>query len=599
MSSRSAAEAPPRWDLSDLYAGPDAAELKKDLAAAREGVAAFAKAHQGRIASMAEDAAGGGRLADAIAEYERLEETIGRIGSYAGLLHAANTSDPKVAKIYGDLQAQLSDITAPLLFFQLELNGLDEARLEALMAEPRLRRYAPWLKDVRDFKPYQLNEEIERAFFEKDLTGRAAWVRLYDETLAGLRFSVGGEQVPLEEALNSLSDENRATRERAAGALAEGFKPALPVFTTVLNTLAKDKEIDDRWRGIADPALSRHVANHVEPEVVAALVAAVREAFPRLSHRYYAMKAKWLGLGKLEYWDRNAPLPFTADRKFAWGEARDLVLDAYDGFSPDLGRLARRFFEEPWIDAEARPGKASGAFSHPTVPSAHPYILLNFKGKTRDVMTIAHELGHGVHQLLSAPQGALMAGAPLTLAETASVFGEMLAFRRLLDTAKSADERRALLAGKVEDMLNTVVRQIAFYRFESEVHRQRKEGELTADDVARIWLDVQTESLGPAFAFADGYERYWCYISHFFHAPFYVYAYAFGDGLVNALYARYREAESGFVGRYLDLLKAGGSKRHKELLAPFGLDATDPGFWAMGLSVIEGLIDELEAGGGA
>ncbi|NWG46246.1 MAG: M3 family oligoendopeptidase [Alphaproteobacteria bacterium] len=593
-----AATEPPRWDLSDLYPAPDSVELADDMAALRRAARDFAQTHRGRIAELVRGQGGPVALADAIRAYEDLDERLGRIGSYAGLLYAANTSDPAVGKIYGDLQAGLSEIISDLLFFPLELNRLSQDDLDAAMrTEPALAHYAPWLRDVRAFAPYQLEETLERLLHEKDLTARGAWVRLYDETLAGLRFDLRGQSVPLEEALNGLSDPDRARRKAAADALAAGFVPALPVITTILNTLMKDKEIDDRWRKLPDPSMGRHLSNHVEPALVEALVAAVREAVPNLSHRYYALKARWLGLEKLDYWDRNAPLPFASDRRFSWSEARDLVLDAYGAFSPELQGLARRFFDNPWIDAEARAGKASGAFSHPTVPGAHPYILLNFKGKTRDVMTIAHELGHGVHQILAAPRGALMCPTPLTLAETASVFGEMLTFRRLIDTAKDAGERRALLAGKVEDMLNTVVRQIAFYEFETRLHHARRAGELTSEAIGQTWLDVQSESLGPAFHFAPGYERYWCYISHFFHAPFYVYAYAFGDCLVNALYARFEESEAGFAERYLQLLSAGGTKRHTELLAPFGLDASDPGFWSRGLSLISRLIDDLEAEG--
>ncbi|MEL6216417.1 MAG: M3 family oligoendopeptidase, partial [Pseudomonadota bacterium] len=367
------------------------------------------------------------------------------------------------------------------------------------------------------------------------------------------------------------------------------------LFTLITNTLAKDKEISDRWRGFKDVADSRHLANRVEAPVVNALVDAVTDAYPRLSHRYYVMKARWLGMDKLAHWDRNAPLPEKPERVIAWDEARDMVLNAYGEFAPRMADVARDFFDKRWIDAPTRPGKGSGAFAHPTVPSAHPYVLLNYQGKSRDVMTLAHELGHGVHQVLAADQGVLMARTPLTLAETASVFGEMLTFRRLLGETADPKERKALLAGKVEDMLNTVVRQIAFYKFERKVHEARREGELTSDKIAELWMSVQAESLGPAIEFKPGYETFWAYIPHFIHSPFYVYAYAFGDCLVNSLYALYEDAHPGFVEKYFDMLSAGGSKHHSELLAPFGLDASEPAFWRKGLSMIEGLIDELEA----
>ena len=373
------------------------------------------------------------------------------------------------------------------------------------------------------------------------------------------------------------------------------FKAELPLFARITNTLAKEKEIEDRWRKLPTPQTGRHLSNDVEPEVVEALRDAVVAAYPRLSHRYYALKARWLGLDKLQVWDRNAPLPQEDDRKIGWDEARATVLGAYAGFDPRMAELAAPFFERGWIDAPVKPGKAPGAFAHPTVTEVHPYVLLNYLGKSRDVMTLAHELGHGVHQRLAAGQGELLASTPLTLAETASVFGEMLTFRRLLEAAPDAGRRKVLLASKVEDMINTVVRQIAFYDFESKLHAARREGELTPDDINALWMSVQTESLGPAFEFMPGYETFWSYIPHFIHSPFYVYAYAFGDGLVNALYAVYEQGEPGFQDRYFEMLEAGGSKHHKELLAPFGLDATDPAFWDKGLGLIAAMIDELEA----
>jgi oligoendopeptidase F len=432
-------------------------------------------------------------------------------------------------------------------------------------------------------------------FHEKSVTGAGAWNRLFDETMGALRFKVDGKELAIEQTLSLMQDANGKKRRAASEALAKTFKENLRTFALITNTLAKDKEISDRWRGFKDIADSRHLANRVEPEVVDALVSAVRAAYPRLSHRYYALKAKWFGKKTLPHWDRNAPLPKVESRIIGWDEAKDTVLNAYGAFSPRMADVAEPFFSRNWIDAPARPGKQAGAFSHPTVPSAHPYVLLNYQGKPRDVMTLAHELGHGVHQVLAAPNGALMAPTPLTLAETASVFGEMLTFKALLARTTDVKQRRAMLASKVEDMINTVVRQIAFYSFERKVHTERREGELTAERLGEIWLEVQSESLGPAIDLKTGYENFWVYIPHFIHSPFYVYAYAFGDCLVNSLYAVYEKADKGFADRYLDMLAAGGTKHHKELLAPFGLDATDPKFWSMGLKVVEGLIDELEA----
>jgi oligoendopeptidase F len=585
----------PEWNLGDLYAGMDAPELAADIDRVAGRAVAFETAAKGTLAGVLEtkDAA---RLIQLIQDYEALQDRFGRIGSYAGLVYAGDTTDPKRAKFYGDIQSRLTDAATHLIFFELELNRLDDVGLDAMVAnDPALAHYAPWFSDIRSEKPYQLADDLERLFHEKSQTGRGAWNRLFDETIAAMRFQVNGEELALEATLNVLQDLDEARRKAAADALAETFKANARVVTLVTNVLAKDKEISDNWRGFKDIADSRHLANRVEREVVEALVEAVREAYPRLSHRYYKLKAKWLGKDVLQYWDRNAPLPTSDNRVIPWTEARDTVLKAYGTFSPEMARIARRFFDDSWIDAPTRPGKAPGAFAHPTVPSAHPYVLVNYQGKTRDVMTLAHELGHGVHQVLAGPNGALMAPTPLTLAETASVFGEMLTFKSLLAKAATPAEKKSMLASKVEDMLNTVVRQIAFYSFERKVHAERREGELTSERINEIWLEVQHESLGPAIQFAPGYETYWTYIGHFIHSPFYVYAYAFGDCLVNSLYARYEQANEGFQDKYFALLAAGGTKHHTELLAPFGLDATDPKFWSLGLGVIEGMIDELEA----
>jgi len=588
----------PVWDLSDLYAAMDAPEVKRDLDRSTESARAFEARYKGKLMAISESPEAGTALAAAIAEFEAIEEVLGRLASYAGLVHAGDTTDPARSKFYGDVQDKLTTISTHLLFFGLELNRLDDAAMEKALQTPALGVYRPWLEDLRLERPYQLEDRIEQLFHEKSVTGRGAWNRLFDETLATLRFDVGGEKLPLEPTLNRMVDPEEKRRKDAADALAATFKENLRLFTHVTNVLAKDKSISDEWRGFKDVAAARHLSNRVEPEVVDALVAAVREAYPRLSHRYYTMKARWLGKDKLNHWDRNAPLPESSDRRIAWEEARRTVLTAYGDFAPEMAAIAERFFERHWIDAPTRAGKAPGAFAHPTVPSVHPYVLLNYQGKTRDVMTLAHELGHGVHQVLAADQGLLMSQTPLTLAETASVFGEMLTFRAMLAAAPDSRERKIMLVAKVEDMINTVVRQIAFYSFERHVHLERRDGELTAERIGELWLTVQSESLGPAIRLGPGYETFWAYVPHFIHSPFYVYAYAFGDCLVNSLYAVYEKAESGFQEKYFAMLKAGGTKRHKELLKPFGLDASDPGFWKMGLSVIEGLIDELEAAEG-
>jgi oligoendopeptidase F len=584
----------PEWNLTDLYPAIDAPELKRDLERGDAECVAFEEAYKGKLATLAAGPDAGMKLAKAVKRYEAVDDLLGRIISYAGLVYAGNTTDPVRAKFYGDMQEKITKASLHLLFFTLELNRVDDAALEAAMRDPALGYYRPWLEDVRKEKPYQLEDRIEELFHEKGVTGAGAWNRLFDETLASLRFDVAGKPLAIEQTLSLLQDADGKKRRAASEALARTFKANLRTFALITNTLAKDKEISDRWRGFKDIADARHLSNRVEPEVVEALVSAVRAAYPRLSHRYYALKAKWFGKTTLPHWDRNAPLPKVENRPIGWSEAKDTVLNAYGAFSPRMAEVAERFFTRNWIDAPTRPGKQSGAFAHPTVPSAHPYVLLNYQGRPRDVMTLAHELGHGVHQVLAAKNGALMAPTPLTLAETASVFGEMLTFKAMLGKS-DVKQRRAMLASKVEDMINTVVRQIAFYTFERKVHTERRNGELTADDLCRIWMSVQGESLGPAIELKAGYETFWSYIPHFVHSPFYVYAYAFGDCLVNSLYAVYENAHEGFADRYLAMLSAGGTKHHSELLKPFGLDAREATFWQGGLSVIERLIEELEA----
>ena len=584
----------PEWNLDDLYPGMDSPEVAADLKRIDEDAKAFETRFKGKLAELA--GKGGEGLLEAVQAYEALDDVMGRLGSYAGLIYAGDTTDPARAKFYGDVSERLTNASTPLLFFTLELNKIPDEVLDKAIQHPGLARYQPWFEDVRKERPYQLEDRVEQLFHEKYTIGRGAWNRLFDETMAALRFEVNGETLPLERTLNLLQEPDEAVRKAASDALSKVFQENLRTFTLITNTLAKDKEISDRWRGFEDIADSRHLANRVEREVVEALVSAVRDAYPRLSHRYYALKARWFGKDVLENWDRNAPLPKVEQRTIPWTDARDTVLSAYHRFSPTMADIARRFFDDRWIDAPARPGKAPGAFAHPTTPSAHPYVLVNYLGKPRDVMTLAHELGHGVHQVLAAPNGPLMAPTPLTLAETASVFGEMLTFRSILNATTDPVQKKALLASKVEDMLNTVVRQIAFYTFERKVHSERREtGELTSDRLNEIWMEVQAESLGPAIRFNPGYEVFWTYIGHFIHSPFYVYAYAFGDCLVNSLYAVYERSHEGFAERYLELLAAGGTKHHSELLAPFGLDARDPSFWQTGLNLIDRMISELES----
>ncbi len=585
----------PTWDLSDLYPEIDGPALKADLTELTEESEAFRARYEGKLAGLDGEALGA-----ALEAYEVMRERLDRIMSFAQLAYSGDISNPEIGRFYQSMQEATNAISSRVLFFTLELNRLPEEVLESkLAAAPRLARYRPWLRDLRALRPHQLADDLERLLHEKYVAGRGAWVRLFDETMAALRFPLDGpsgiEELTSAEILDKLTDPDAAVRKAAAESLGRVLGANVKLFGHITNTLAKDKEIEDGWRGFARPVSSRNLGNYVEDEVVDALVAAVREAFPRLSHRYYALKAKWFGVERLPYWDRNAPLPDEDPRRIPWTEARDTVLAAYAAFSGELAEVGRRFFDNPWIDAPVRPGKAPGAFAHPTVPSAHPYLLVNYQGRTRDVMTLAHELGHGVHQVLAGAQGHLMADTPLTLAETASVFGEMLTFRALLAGEQDPTRRKVMLAQKVEDMLNTVVRQIAMHNFETLVHDERQRGEVLPDRLGEIWLETQTEALGPAVTLEGDYRHYWAYIPHFVHVPFYVYAYAFGDCLVNSLYAVYEDASAGFAERYLQMLRAGGTKRHQQLLAPFGLNAADPAFWSRGLGVVSGFIDELEA----
>ncbi len=581
----------PEWDLSDLYASEDAAELQADLTWLKQSCIDFSNDYEGKLAQLNAD-----EMLKAVERYEAIDIIAGRIMSFAGLRYYQLTTDPERAKFMSDMQNKLTEHTTILVFYGLEFNRLDEEALSKLLSQnTALARYKPVFDRMRAMKPYQLSDEMERFLHDQSVVGATAWNRLFDETIASLVFTIDGEDLPLEAATNKLSEQDRDTREAAAREIARVLRENTSLFARVHNTLAKDKEIEDRWRKMPTPQTGRHLSNHVEAKVVEALRNAVVAAYPKLSHRYYALKAKWLGLETMQIWDRNAPLPIEDDKLVDWTAAQEMVLSAYAEFSPEMAEIAKQFFTKSWIDAAVKPGKAPGAFAHPTVTTVHPYVMLNYLGKPDDVMTLAHELGHGVHQVLAAQQGELLSSTPLTLAETASVFGEMLTFRKLLAAAKTPQERKVLLAGKVESMINTVVRQIAFYDFECKLHAARAEGELTPDQINAIWMSVQGESLGPVFEFMDGYETFWSYIPHFVHSPFYVYAYAFGDGLVNALYAVYEEGDTEFQAKYFDMLRAGGSKHHTELLAPFGLDASDPKFWDKGLSMISAMIDELEA----
>lgn len=590
----SPADAVPVWSLTDLYTGRDDPKLEADLVAAEAVIADLAKLKGQFLARRGNPEQLGLLLAQGISLYEQATNLILGVGAFAGLASATMRDDPAWAKMEADLRARTATIGAESLFLTLEINQLDDWELEnALKSSEAAAKWRPWIRRVRLTKAHELSPDLERLLLDKG-PAVSNWVRLYDETLARMVVEIGGEGLTLSETLNRLSDSRPEKRAEAANALSEALAEQTPVLALALNTLAFEKQVEDRWRKYPTPAASRHIANEVDAEAVEALEAAVVEAYPRLSHRYYALKAKAMGLEALDYWDRNAPLDQAPPRRYSWPQAREIVLDSFSALAPAFAERAQIFFANPWIDALPRAGKQSGAFSHPVAADRHPYVFLNYMDERRDVLTLAHELGHAVHQTLAAPLGTLLSDTPLTLAETASIFGEGLVFERLLADAKGK-ERRALIAGKIEDGLNTVVRQIAFHRFESRFHDMRKTGELSAEDIGKLWLEVQGESLGPAIRLNPGYEHYWSYVTHFAHAPFYVYAYAFGDLLVSALMEKRREDPAAFAPLYEQLLAAGGSKTYVEALAPFGLDPRSKSFWAAGVSRLERLVDEFEA----
>ena len=580
----------PKWNLDDLYSSENDKNLTIDLKWLDKECTKFENDFKNKLSKLSAQ-----NFLKCILRYEKIQNISGRIMSFAGLKYYQSTTDPKRAKFLADMQDKITVSSSKLVFFSLEINNIDNKKINSLLkGDVQLSRFKPIFDSLRKMKNHQLSTELEAFLHDQSVVGTSAWNRLFDETIAGLKFTINNEELNIESTLNLLSDNDRKTRELGAKEVARVLGKNINIFSRITNTLAKEKEIEDRWRKMPSPQFGRHLSNDVEPEVVEALRNAVVSAYPETSHRYYKLKAKWMGLKKMEIWDRNAPLPNQDNQIVNWADAQKTVLDAYRDFSPKMAEIAEPFFHKGWIDAEVKAGKAPGAFAHPTVTNVHPYIMLNYLGKPRDVMTLAHELGHGVHQVLAAKQGELLSSTPLTLAETASVFGEMLTFNKILGNADSNAERKVLLAGKVEDMINTVIRQIAFYDFECKLHEARSLGELTPSQINEIWMSVQVESLGPCFNFMEGYETFWAYVPHFIHSPFYVYAYAFGDGLVNALYSVYEEGLPNFDLKYFEMLKAGGSKHHSELLKPFGLDASDPKFWNKGLSVISKMIDELE-----
>ena len=579
----------PKWNLNEIYSSEKDPEIKNDLEKCKTQTKSFIKKYSNKLNSL--DAK---ELGSAISEFEKINQVLGKLYSHASLSFAINMATPKHGQHYQKIKEFASEIFSKLIFFELELMNLDNDLTDSFMSNSVIKKWTPWIRRIIQRKPFQLSNELEIFIAEKGPTGRSAWVRLFDESSTDLRYNYREKMLTETEVLNLLTDKDPDIRKDAGLSFSKTLKENLRTRSLIINTISRDKHTEDKKRGFENPISSRNLDNDVEDEVVEALTVSVTERFKDLSHRYYKLKASWFNVKHLNWWDRNAPLPKTPNQKWKWKDARNLVLESFSELSPEISDIAEKFFKNNWIDAEVRTGKDSGAFAHPTVPDIHPYILLNYTGKSRDVMTLAHELGHGVHQVLSGKNGYLLSDTPLTLAETASVFGEMLVFQKLLSQTSSPSEKKFMLASKVEDMLNTVVRQVAFHNFETDFHNSRKKNELTPDQISDIWMETQSNALGESIKLDESYRPLWAYIPHFIHTPFYVYAYAFGDCLVNSLWQVWQKGEEGFTEKYLNLLKSGGTLHHKEALKPFGLDAANPKFWDQGLNTISNLIDQLE-----
>ena len=580
----------PIWNLGDLYESPNSKKLRDDLRNLGIITKKFEKKYNNKVTNLSSE-----KLLKAIIELEKIDIKMDKIMSYAHLLVAEDGNNEKNKIFYQKMQEKITSIASSLVFFSIQINQISDHNLNKLFSNRSLGVYKNWILNLRKFKPYQLDIKTEKLLQEKSITSRSAWVRLFDDTIASLKFPFKGKELSSAEIFNYLSDKKELNRKNSAKVVSKVLKSNIRVFATITNTLAKDKSINDNWRGLPNPVSSRNLSNVVEDEVVNALSDTVIENYSRVSHRYYKLKAKWLKKKYLMYWDRNAPIPFQSQSTFSWKEAKNIVINAYNDFDIRAGSIVEKFFDNSWIHAPVTSGKSPGAFAASTIPSVHPYILVNYQGKARDVATLAHELGHGIHQYLAGKkQTYFNTSTPLTLAETASVFGEMLTFKSILKTTVKKNERKGLIANKVEDMINTVVRQIAFYEFEKQIHEKRKINELSVEEINSIWMEVQKNSLGPSIKFEDDYKYFWSYIPHFIHSPFYVYAYAFGDCLVNSLYGVYETNSFKFEDKYINLLESGGNNSYDQLLKPFGLNPKNKNFWYKGIKVIEDFIDQLE-----
>ncbi len=580
----------PTWDLTDLYPSHDSKEFKQDLISVGKNADRFEKEYKGKLTSLSPE-----EFAKMLKVYEDNMDTIQKIGSYSGLLYTTNLDNSPIKKFVKDSEDKMTDDYSKYVFFNLEINDIPDDKFQDFLKHKDVAKYKPYLEEVRKMKPHQLSDEMTKFEIDKNKTGSGVIVRIYDEARANMTFNIDGKEYADAEMDEFFHSSDPEVRAKAGKEINRVTKQNEYLFTIVTNTVAQSKDVDDKWHKFDKPVSARNLSNNVEDEVVEALATSVKNNYADISHRFYDMKAEWLGLDKLEYWDRNAPLPFGSDKKYSWDEAKKIVLDAYREFSPEMSEIAQKFFDNNWIDGGPRKGKESGAYAMPCNPKAHPYVMLNFQGTANDVSTMAHELGHGIHQYLSREQGALMADTPLTLAETASIFGEMLTFKSLLAKETDPKARLALLAGKSADMINTAMRQIAFHEYETEVHNKRKEGELESKDISAIWKDKMQAYLGPKVNYDDNSSHMWAQLPHAVHTPFYVYAYSFADCLVNSMYKVYEEKKvDNFQDKYVDMLSKGGSEGYKDMLKPFGLDASKPDFWNKGLGVLKGFVDDME-----
>ena len=575
----------PTWNLNEFYSSFKDKQINKDLHSLKKKISLFSIKYKGKLGKLKNQ-----QLIRSLIEFEKVEEIILKLRSYAYLVYCTDQLNNDKAKFYQYIEESVLDCQKDVIFYGIELNKLSDNKTLAFSKT----KYKNWVKNHKKFKKYQKSENIERILAEKSLTSSSAWIRFFDQIMTRLKFRINGKILSEAEILNLLSSPNKLERKNAAEVFGKTLKDNIFNFSFIINTISKDLDIEKNVRGFQHSESSRHLYNQIEKSDIDSLVKTATQNYSVICHRYYKYKAKYFGGVKLNYWDRNAPYPGFKEPKISWNEAKGIVIESYTSFDKRFGKIVEKFFENSWIDARVLKGKTSGAFSHPTVPSCNPKILLNFQGKIRDVMTLAHELGHGVHQFLANSNGVLLADTPLTLAETASVFGEMLTFKSLLTNAKKLSERKLLLRSKIEDMLNTVFRQIAFFKFERELHLKRSDEELTDDQICEIWMNTQKESLGNSVMLGKNYKYFWAYIPHFIHSPFYVYAYAFGDCLVNSLYSKFEEGNPSFNNKYFDLLKSGGSIDYKSHLKNFDLDPKDKNFWQLGMNLIKNLMDELE-----